>query len=158
MKSVLNQIFLIISLFLGVASAEEPFQMKLPLLGQDKSMSLADLNGPVVVDFWASWCIPCRKSLPALMKLEKEFPKLHFVTVTIDDQESKALKFYKMLGLDLKTLHDQKKQLASALDVGGMPSLYIFNAQGEIVFKKEGYTESDLKTIQEEFKKWGVSK
>ncbi len=124
----------------------------LPALRQgEKPVSLNSLAGKVVlVDFWASWCPPCAKSLPHLARLRGVHPGLTILAVTIDENRQKALDFLDKQDHSLVYLHDAKHTVAEAYGLGGMPSLIIVDRKGVLRYRHDGYSESDMQEIEAE--------
>ncbi|HNX00036.1 MAG TPA: TlpA disulfide reductase family protein, partial [Candidatus Cloacimonadota bacterium] len=58
--------------------------------GNDVNLENALKNGPVIVDFWASWCQPCLKELPSLNEFQKKYPNITVLAITIDAPKSTA--------------------------------------------------------------------
>lgn len=125
------------------------------LLHAKTSMNLESLAGRVVlVDFWASWCPPCRKTLPQLGRLRSRHPGLAVLAISVDEDRSKALDFLsRKPDTSVVFLHDAEKAAAESYDLGGMPSLYLIDKKGRLRFRHDGYSESDLKTIEAETRK-----
>jgi cytochrome c biogenesis protein CcmG, thiol:disulfide interchange protein DsbE len=124
------------------------------LLDGGTDVGLKSLAGRVVViDFWASWCAPCAKTLPHLARLGAARPDLAVLALSIDEDRAKALDF---LGRKEKArpgltyLHDSRRAVAEAYDLGGMPSLVIVDRSGVLRYRHDGYTEADLKAIEAE--------
>ena len=94
-------------------------------LNSEAAIKLSDYNGKVVLlDFWASWCAPCKHSLPKLSELKESIPNLEIVTITIDDKAQNAERFIERLKLDLPAGFDVKKEVAEAYGVSAMPSAF----------------------------------
>jgi cytochrome c biogenesis protein CcmG/thiol:disulfide interchange protein DsbE len=127
----------------------------LPELFQAKrAVSLKSLEGKVVLlDFWASWCPPCRKTLPQLGRMRSRQPSLVVLAVSIDEDRVKALDFLKPRDTSMVFLHDAKRAVASRYDLGGMPSLVLIDRKGVLRYRHDGYTEADMKKIQDEIAK-----
>lgn len=121
------------------------------LLEGRPAVSLESLKGKVVViDFWASWCGPCAKTLPRLSNLLAGNPGIAVLAVTIDEDRGKAVDFLHKRKDALTYLHDADRKVAEAYDPGGMPSLMIIDRQGVLRHRHDGYTESDMKAIEAE--------
>jgi thiol-disulfide isomerase/thioredoxin len=109
-----------------------------------------DLTTPceryTVVDFAASWCVPCWKVLPKLQALSEERPDLRVLAVSVDKKKEGRDKLVKRLNLTLPVIWDEKHALAERFNPPGMPSTFVLNPKGEIVYQHTGYTK---KTWQE---------
>jgi thiol-disulfide isomerase/thioredoxin len=88
----------------------------------------------VLVDFWASWCAPCRESMPVLEKLSKSYKEKGFVVlgVNIDNDAEAARKFLKDLPVSFQVVCDAQKQVAKAYAPPTMPSSYLIDRQGKV--------------------------
>ena len=117
------------------------------------SVSLKSLAGNVVlVDFWASWCAPCKKTIPLLGRLPSRYPGLSVVAISVDEHKKKALYFMRTPDTSITFLHDSKRTVAEAYDPGGMPSLFLIDRKGILRYRHDGYTERDMKKIEGEIK------
>jgi len=123
------------------------------LLAGQGEVGLRSLAGRVVVvDFWASWCPPCRKTLPHLGRLAAEHPSLAVLAISVDENRAKAVEFLKVREPSLVYLHDADKSAAGAYDPGGMPSLALIDKRGVLRYRHDGYTERDFGTIAAEIR------
>jgi len=116
-----------------------------------KTVKLSDLKGAVVVvDFWASWCAPCKKELPALDKLAAKYPgKVVVLAVNIDKERKKAEGFLKQARVQsVKVLLDPAGKVAAAYDVPTMPSSFVVDDKGMIRHVQAGYKSGDEGKIE----------
>ena len=123
------------------------------LRGQRVTLSEVLADGPVILDFWASWCAPCRKALPALQGLATEFgDQVSVLTVSIDDPRSrpKIGATMRSLGLKLPVLLDGDKSVASLYRVVSVPSTFLIAADGMIVSVHSGYRDGDTDLLAAE--------
>jgi len=102
-----------------------------------KEKSLADYRGQVVmINVWATWCLPCRVEMPSIEALHKDYgPKgLKIVAVSIDDPGTDAgiRAFAKQYGLTFEILHDPKGQITDLYDISGYPETFIVGRDGVI--------------------------
>jgi peroxiredoxin len=102
-----------------------------------KQKTLADYRGQVVLlNVWATWCLPCRVEMPSIQALNKDYgPKgLKVVAVSIDDPGTEATvrAFVRQYGLTFEVLHDPKAAISEAYDVTGYPETFILGKDGVI--------------------------
>ncbi|KAB2662621.1 MAG: TlpA family protein disulfide reductase [Verrucomicrobia bacterium] len=96
---------------------------------------LPDLAGKIViVDFWASWCVPCKKALPMYAGLQKEYGDRGVVVVAIslDEEKDKMEAFLKKIPLPFSTVRDAKGQFAEKVGVTGIPTSYVLTPDGKV--------------------------
>jgi len=114
--------------------------------GDGKTFRLADFRGRVVlVNFWATWCAPCIRELPALMRFSATLDAnaVTLVPVNVDrGGAAKAAEFLKEKGLqDLPLYLDPKMTLARALGVKSLPATFILDRRGKVVGGLDGYAD-----------------
>jgi thiol-disulfide isomerase/thioredoxin len=103
---------------------------------------LAPTAGAVLlVDFWASWCAPCKASFPALGKIHTEYTRrgLVMAAVSVDDKLSDAMQFLRTNRAAFVTLHDREKNLVKLVDVPTMPTTYLIGRDGKVRYMHNGY-------------------
>ncbi len=111
-----------------------------------KPMSLKNLRGKVVfLNFWATWCIPCRQEMPAMEKLHREFKKagLEVVAVNFRETRKEARKFFDELGLTFTGLLDKEGKVSEKYGAWSPPLSYFINRKGEFAGKVIGSREWD---------------
>ena len=126
---------------------------KLPLLTQKGSLSLSEYRGKVVyLDFWASWCGPCRKSLPLLNKMRNSLKGQPFevIAINLDEEIKDARGFLKQFPVSYPTLHDVTGQSPEKYALQGMPTSYLIDKKGVVRAVHTGFKPSDMKKIQQE--------
>ena len=105
----------------------------------NRQLTLADLKGKVVLlNFWATWCPPCREEIPSLMKLNSFMAGKPFkmVCISVDEGGKKAVEdFFKNSGFSLPTYFDATGQAARSYGVTGVPETFIIDRNG-IVAKR----------------------
>jgi peroxiredoxin len=118
-----------------------------------ESIRIADLKGQVVLlDFWASWCIPCRRSFPEVDALHRELkPKgLTVIAVNVDEQQKNAYTFLEKYPHTMTVAFDPKGTAAQAFDLQAMPSSMIVDRRGRVRFTHEGYTDKTISQFRSE--------
>ena len=106
-----------------------------------KPFSLTALKGQVVlVDFWASWCGPCRKSLPELDAIQQRFAAqgLKVVGISLDTDLGAATTFLERVPVQFSILHDPLGQTAETFSVVAMPTTFLIDQEGRIAARFEG--------------------
>lgn len=106
------------------------------------SLDLDDYKGKVVVmDFWASWCVPCRRSFPWLNAMHAKYRDdgLVIIGVNLDKDNDSAADFLREFPADFKIIYDPEAVLAEQFGVRGMPSSYVIGRDGEIVAEHLGF-------------------
>jgi peroxiredoxin len=107
-----------------------------------ENLRLSELRGKVVmVNFWATWCAPCRKEMPLLNDLYKKHKQSGFVLlgVNIDNNPKKAEKMAKKLGVSFPVLFDSKKTVSESYGVSAMPFTVIIDKSGSVKHVHKGY-------------------
>jgi cytochrome c biogenesis protein CcmG, thiol:disulfide interchange protein DsbE len=110
-----------------------------------QKVSLANYKGKIVyVDFWASWCIPCQSSFPALEKLRAKYKSkgLEVVAINMDENLEDAHKFLAKYPVNFPIARDAAGTVAEQYKVKGMPSAYIVDAKGVVLHVVEGFNEA----------------
>lgn len=115
------------------------------------STSIESLRGQVVVlNFWASWCAPCRKELRLLQDWTKglDASRARVLAVSIDRDPRKAEKFVKETGLELPFYHDGPEGLAKSLDIPALPCTVVLDRAGKVVHVAEGGRAETLQELR----------
>ena len=122
---------------------------------EKKIINILDLNSKYVVNFWATWCIPCKKELPDLKKMKNENKNFKIIIVSIDKKSIKdQLNFLKKNEVNsLTTYFDKNMVFFKSLKLRGIPTTLLIKQQ-KIIAKKEGifsYNKNSLKQINSFF-------
>lgn len=147
MRLGFGRIALVLSLFM--LSAMAPVRAA--------TLDLAAYRGKVVlVDFWASWCNPCRQSFPWMSQLQQTYGPQGFVVigVNVDHDSDAAQRFLNRYGGDFKIVYDPDGHLANEFNFRDMPTSYLIGRDGNIHYvhagfypEKEGSYLSDILTL-----------
>ncbi len=136
MRLLFKTLFLTLSFLLSchIANANEPII--------EFEQAMAQHKGKVVyVDFWASWCVPCRKSFPWMNAIQTKHQEQGFVVLSINlDAEEKLAKiFLQQTSANFAIIYDAKGKLARQFKIKGMPSSYLFDRQGKLISAHTGF-------------------
>jgi peroxiredoxin len=112
-------------------------------------IKLSEIKDKVIVlDFWASWCIPCKKSMPHLADLYNKLKDTTFtiIGINLDEDKNKINTFKESIGIEIPfpVINDKESKLPSLYNVEGMPTTIIIDKQGIIKFKETGF-DNDIK-------------
>jgi peroxiredoxin len=127
--------------FAGVQKGQRAPEFSLPSLKGD-TVALSSLRGKVVlIDFWAQWCEPCKKELPQLDQLAKQYAAkgVVIVAVNIDKQRDNAERMVKQLGVSLPVLLDPAGSVAGSYDLPKMPTSFVVDKKGIVRYVNEGF-------------------
>ncbi len=114
-------------------------------------VSLADLKGQVVmINFWATWCGPCRQEMPLLDALYKRYNRMGFTLlgVNVEEDSSGADKWLADTPVTFPILYDTKNQVSKLYDITAMPSTVLVDRQGNVRFLHRGYKPGDENDYQ----------
>jgi peroxiredoxin len=109
-----------------------------------RNVRLSELRGQVVlINFWASWCSPCRQELPLLNKIYAQYRAAGFMllAVNVDDNRKDADAMLKRLDLRFPTLFDGGKSVAKLYGVDTMPATLVIDRDGRVRYVHRGYYE-----------------
>lgn len=142
MKNILKCMLLLATLaisFPGIARA-------------DAKLDLAAYKGKLVyLDFWASWCTPCRKSFPWMNELQQKYKDdLVVIGVNLDQEKELAEAFIKETAPEFKIIYDPKGKLATEYQVAAMPSAFILGRDGKILIKHLGFHTKKIDSYEAE--------
>ena len=149
---IIQNIFLfnILLVFCSTAVSQNVVSSKFPDL---KKFNLEtdqtyDLNGKILlIDFWASWCRPCKDAFPVLNQIQKEYIEKGVLVVGINVDRDKKLmtRFLKKNSCDFLVLHDMSKDLVSKMDIKTFPTSFIVDSNGTIQSFHAGFNKNTTK-------------
>jgi peroxiredoxin len=137
----------------GLAGQEAPdFVLK---SASGVNMRLSEYRGNVVmINFWATWCGPCRQEMPLLDDLYSRYERVGFslLGVNIDDDSSRAMQMAEELGVSFPVLFDERKEVSKLYQVEAMPVTVLVDREGKVrhvhLGYKPGYEEKYLTEIR----------
>ena len=138
----------------GLTYAAPPAKRPAPdftLPATSGDLSLHDLRGKVVyVDFWASWCAPCRESFPWMSGISEKYRDQGLVVVAINLDKNKAAadEFIRQFGGRFPVAFDPAGKSAEAFGVQAMPSSFIVNRFGVITYTHEGFQPRNADEVE----------
>jgi peroxiredoxin len=107
-----------------------------------QNLRLSEFRGDVVmINFWATWCGPCRQEMPHLDDLYARYQRVGFnlLAVNIDDDSSRAMDMIEELGVNFPVLFDARKQVSELYEVEAMPVTVIVDREGKVRHVHHGY-------------------
>ena len=120
-----------------------------------ENLRLSEYRGDVVmINFWATWCGPCRQEMPLLDDLYNRYQRVGFnlLGVNIDDDSGRAMQMYEELGVSFPVLFDEKKEVSKLYQVEAMPVTILVDRHGTVrhvhLGYKPGYEEKYLTEIR----------
>jgi len=128
----------------------------LPELNGHKKIKLSKLHGKVVyIDFWASWCGPCRQSMPKFNALYNKLPRKSFeiLAINLDESKADAQQFLKDYPVNYTVLHDAKGTTPKQFGVKVMPTGYLLDRFGMVRHIHQGFRSGDDQVLMKQIKK-----
>ncbi len=123
----------------------------LPTAGGEM-VALDKLRGQVVyVDFWASWCGPCRRSFPWMNEMQRKYGArgLTIVGINVDRKRADAAHFLEQTPATFTVLYDEAGVTPAAFAVKGMPSSYLIDGEGKVVEAENGFRDDRRGPLEE---------
>ncbi|SNY60369.1 Thiol-disulfide isomerase or thioredoxin [Arsukibacterium tuosuense] len=109
--------------------------------------SMQQLRGKVVlVDFWASWCVPCRKSFPWLNTMQQQHAAAGLLVLAVneDSERNEANRFLQQVPAQFAVLYDRAGAMAEQYQLKGMPSSFLIDKKGQIRYRHIGFKQADI--------------
>lgn len=158
MKKIITILFLAASFMLNAHAGE----MKQPAPDftlksySGKNLKLSEYRGQVVLlNFWASWCGPCRQEMPLLDSLHAKYKSLGFTVlgVNVEEDSAKAVGVLKKNKLTFPILFDTENKVSKLYDISAMPSTVIIDRDGVMRYLHQGYKPGDENVYKDVVKK-----
>lgn len=118
-----------------------------------KQLNLEQYHGKVVyVDFWASWCGPCRQSFPVMNELQETYGEDNFIIIAIneDSEPAAADQFLTEYPANFTIFYDQDGELAQYFKVDAMPTSYLLDQTGTAKYRHRGFHQKDVAKIEQQ--------
>jgi peroxiredoxin len=150
--NVINQFFLLCVLGLLAISVVQAEMLDSPAPDftlksrNGENIKLSELRGEVVmINFWASWCAPCRQEMPLLEALYKKYSDLGFVLlgVNVEEDSTQANQLLKEIPVTFPILYDNRNEVTKLYNVVAMPSTMLVDRDGKMRFLHRGYLPGD---------------
>lgn len=137
----------------GVGAEAPPLELP---AADGRPLQLAQLRGKAVyLDFWASWCAPCRKSFPWMGRMQERYGAegLVVLAVNLDENRADAQRFLEATPARFTVLYDPQGNSARAWRVKGMPTSYLIGPDGKITFVHTGFREEHGEELEKEIRR-----
>ena len=154
MAQVFKKNRLFISLFLFVCFMSSASAQKAPafsLNGDNGKITLGKHKNKVVyLDFWASWCKPCRKSFGFMNDMQERYGKkgLEVIAINLDEDKAAAKNFLKKHPANFTIAYDPEGKTPGSYKLGVMPTSYLIDKRGNIVFKHKGFKKTHIASLE----------
>ncbi len=135
------------------AASKSMVGQKLPALKLDYIGTKPEYTGkPMIVEFWATWCGPCKQSIPHLNEIYKKYKDKGLVVIGVTDEDNQTIrKFTKQVPMDYTPATDKGGKLSAAFGIQGIPHAVLVNKAGDIVWEGHPMSmkEADVEKILE---------
>lgn len=118
-----------------------------------KNIKLSELRGQVVmINFWASWCGPCRQEMPLLDQLYQRYQPMGFTLlgVNVEEDSAAANKILKEIPVTFPVLYDNKNRVSESYQVRAMPSTFLIDRDGKVRYLHKGYKPGTEEEYQQQ--------
>lgn len=142
-RSVAGAVLLAAVLLAAGCGDDDPSALagiELPALGDDTTLDLGSVDGPAVLNVWATWCQPCVRELPAFEQASAEHPAVRFIGIdaTGSDDDDASVAYLAELGVTYEQYVDPDGELTEELRITELPATVIIDTAGDIVVTHQG--------------------
>ena len=149
-------IWITVALMVPAVASDAPMAPDITLASRSgKNVRLAEMRGDVILlNFWASWCGPCRKEMPKLEALHQKYKDLgvRIVGINLDSEQGLAEPLLQSTEVSFTILYDPTGSAGEKFGVSAMPSTYIIDRDGRIRYHHKGYQAGYEKKYEEQLK------
>lgn len=118
------------------------------------SMRVRPPGTVVLLDFWATWCIPCKREMPVLRQIDEQFPDVHMLSITNETDETAIKDFWREFDGTWPVASDPSLRTNDRFGVHTVATLVVFDTDGTLVWRDSGFTGTD--TIAAALRKAGA--
>lgn len=131
--------FLVSGVFAGTwISMSEPIKdFTLPDMS-GTPVTLSQTSGPILLNFWASWCPPCREEIPSLNMLQRQFPGLTILAVSSRESHNTVVRFMEKTPIQFRVLVDEKGAVSDLYRIRFIPQTFLVDRTGKVVARMPG--------------------
>jgi len=153
MRNTFHFLFMTLALLVGsntVVSAQQAPAFS--LASDNGEISLDQYRNKIVyVDFWASWCKPCRESFSFMNEMQKKYADkgLQIIAINLDDQRSAANAFLSKYPAQFKVAYDPQGTTPASYGVKVMPTSYLLDRRGNIILTHKGFKQNQTKELEQ---------
>uniref|UniRef100_A0A7V3ZV10 TlpA family protein disulfide reductase n=1 Tax=candidate division WOR-3 bacterium TaxID=2052148 RepID=A0A7V3ZV10_UNCW3 len=148
MKFISIILIFIFLIHCGGKRLQEPLEFQLETLEGEK-IDLKNYKGRVILmDFWATWCPPCRAAIPHLIDLYQKYQNKNFAVLGIGLDEKEALKKMKEELNIPYPIFIGNNEMAKFYQISAIPTLVLINKKGSIAYKEVGFSEEGIKNLE----------
>ena len=154
LRAVLTSLLLLVFLppcLFAVNEGDAAPDFSHPVLGGDSHLTLSETHGMVrYIDFWASWCGPCRVSIPQIIALQEELGGKYFMVIgiNVDERVEDALAFLGRYAMNYVNVSDPQGHTAAAYALRGMPMSFVVDPAGYVTLAHTGFRRGDMDSIR----------
>lgn len=152
-------LILLLTAFVGIGICQDKDDSLAPdfkgKTSEGKEIKLSDYLGKVVlIDFWASWCPPCREEMPELIKFYKTHkdPEFELIAVNIDNESENMQRFLDKLNPKpgFPIIVDNKQEIPSLFNIEAMPTTIFIDKKGKVRFRHDGFKATYINDFNDE--------
>lgn len=153
MRKAFHLLFMTLTLLIsGNAIANAQQAPAFSLASDNGEVNLKQYRNKIVyVDFWASWCKPCRESFSFMNEMQKKYAArgLQIIAINLDDQRSAADAFLSKYPAQFKIAYDPEGKTPAAYGVKVMPTSYLLDRKGNIIFTHKGFKQNQTNELEQ---------